>query len=315
MGYHPRIECKRQGSFLTTRCRNSELWFINNPQLEQAILGYCAKYSQGYEAHIYALAIEGNHIQKCAQFPNGNRANFMRDFNSMVARSVARYTPEFPGGRPFGRRYSVEFMPGSEDIEDRFFYTVLQPVQDGLVERIREYPGYNCFHDAVWGVERKFKVVNWTAYNAARRYDPRVSIKDYTEIRKFKYQRLPGYEELPQAQYAKMMGEKLEQRRVEIVRKRYAEGKSFLGRERLLQMIRGSRPVKTKTSTIKSHRPRILSVSNQRRAAGKAWYFHIYYHYKSASKEYREGNLNAVFPEGTYRPYLVSPIPPKPPPE
>ena len=124
---------------------------MNNPQLDQAILGYCAKYAARYGAHIYALAIEGNHVQMCAKFPQGNRASFMRDFNSSVARAIARLTPEFTGGRPFGRRYSVEFVSGSEDIEDRFFYTVLQPVQDGLVPKIREYPGFNCFHDAVWG--------------------------------------------------------------------------------------------------------------------------------------------------------------------
>lgn len=245
----------------------------------------------------------------CALFPKGDRAHFMRDFNSSVARSIARHTPEYPGGRPFARRYSAEFMPESPDIEDRFFYTVLQPVQDGLVEKIGEYPGYNCFHDAVWGVERKYKVVNWTAYNAAKRYDKNVSIKYYTEEIKFKFARLPGYEDLSQSEYAKLMNQKLEERRVEIVRKRYAEGKSFLGRERLLRLVRGSRPKKTKTATINSHRPRILSICHKRRAAGRAWYFSIFYAYKEASKKYRRGMLNTEFPEGTYRPYLYYPLP------
>ena len=47
------------------------------------------------------------------------------------------------------------------DIEEQFFYTVLQPVQDGLVPNINEYPGYNCFEDAIQGKERVFKVINW----------------------------------------------------------------------------------------------------------------------------------------------------------
>ena len=315
MGYHPRIECRKRGAFLTTRCRNSELWFVNNPELEQAILGYCAKYATVYQADIYAIAIEGNHIQMCAKFPQGNRAQFMRDFNSTVARAIARYSPEFPGGRPFGRRYSVEFMPHPDDIEDRFFYTVLQPVQDCLVERIRDYPWYNCFHDAVWGVERKFKVVNWTAYNAARRYDMSVSIKQFTETRLFKFKRLPGYEHLSQPEYAKIMNQKLESRRVKLVAERYAAGKSFMGREKLLQAARGSRPVKTKTSTINSHRPRILSVCPKRRAADKAWYFGTYRRYNEASKRYRSGKLDTVFPEGTYRPYLYYRPPENAPPE
>ena len=158
MGYHPRIESKTLCSFLTTRSRNSELWFVNNAALEEAILAFTARSSERYNVKLYALAIEGNHKQMLAKFPDGNRSNFMRDLNSSVARAIPRYTKEYPGGRFWGRRYSQEFVPGDEDIESRFFYTVLQPVQDGLVSKISEYPGYNCFHDAIYGIKRKFKV-------------------------------------------------------------------------------------------------------------------------------------------------------------
>jgi hypothetical protein len=99
MGYHQRIECKDIPSFQTTRTRNSELWFVNNPELENAILGYAARYTTRYEVKLYAFALEGNHSQKAATFPNANRAHFMRDFNSAIARAVSRYQPNYPGGR------------------------------------------------------------------------------------------------------------------------------------------------------------------------------------------------------------------------
>ena len=161
MPYHPRIECEDVSSFQTTRTRNSELWFVNNPGLEEAILGYAARYATRYEGKIYALAIEGNHIQKVALFPKANRAHFMRDFNSSVARAVPRYQSEYPGGPLWARRYSTEYLPGDEDIEEKFFYTVLQPVNDGLVDDIKEYPDYNCFEDAIHGKARQFRVVKW----------------------------------------------------------------------------------------------------------------------------------------------------------
>ena len=63
MGYHARIEKNNVASFLTTRSRNSALWFINNHKLEEAILGYTAKFAARYNVKFYALAIEGNHIQ------------------------------------------------------------------------------------------------------------------------------------------------------------------------------------------------------------------------------------------------------------
>jgi len=303
MGYHPRIESKTMASFLTTRSRNSRLWFIKNRALEEAILGYAAKYCENYSVKLYALAIEGNHIQAAALFPDENRASFMRDFNAIVARIIERYVPEYDGGRFWGRRYSSEVLPGPEDIEDYFFYTVLQVVQDGLVPRISDYPGYNCFHDAIWGIKREFKVVNWAKYNDAKRYNTKVRIKDFTTIVTLQYERLPGYEHLSQSDYAKLMQSKLEERRARIVEAKLEKGLSFMGRDKLLQIKRGASPLHTKISTRYSHRPRVLSKCPQRRAECKAWYFSVYFSYKAASKEYRSGNLDVKFPPGTYKPF------------
>lgn len=303
MGYHPRIESKTYASFLTTRSKNSEMWFINNPRLEEAILASAAKCRMRYEVKLYALAIEGNHNQGPAHFPKGNRAAFMRDFNSAVARAVPRYTPEYNGGRFWARRYSAEFLPAADDIEDRFFYTVLQPVQDGLVRRISEYPGYNCFYDAVRGRKRKFKVVRWGEYNAAARSNPLVPIEKFTETVILEYERIPGYENLSQEEYAEMMIQKLKTRQDAIARQRAEKGLGFVGRDRLQEQKRGARPRKTKTSGRYDHRPRVLSICPKRRRSLLDWYFRKYFEYRDVSMRYRAGELDAVFPDGMYPPW------------
>lgn len=306
VGYHPRVEDSDRHSFLTTRSRNSELWFVNNRPLEKAVLGYAAKYSQKYGSKLYGLAIEGNHIQGVAAFPHLNRAAFMRDFKSCVARAVPRYTT-FPGGTFFGRRYSEEQLPSPEDLEEYFFYTVLQPVQDGLVERISDYNGYNCFHDAVWGIERQFEVMNWKNFNKARKRNPRVPSSRFITIVTLKYDRIPGYEQLSTREYALMMSKKLEERRQRIVEERRAKGLGFMGPEKLKKVKPGSIPRNTKTSTITSHRPRVLCVCPVRRAHHLGIYFDTYWAYKDASKRYRAGDLSVVFPPGTYKPALSPP--------
>jgi hypothetical protein len=306
VGCHPRIEDPDKISFLTTRSRNSELWFINNVKLEHATLGYLAKFAARYGTILYAFAIEGNHDQGVTKHPNCNRSDFMRDLNSSIARAVPRYVEEYPGGRFWGRRYSQEFIPNhTDDIEARFFYTVLQPVQDGLVPKISEYPGYNCFDDAIHGIERKFKVINWGKYNAAKKKNPKTPIKKYIEVVTLKYDRIPGYEHLSVKEYAELMKKKLEVHRQQVIADREARGlKSFLGREALLRMKPGSRPKKTKTSTIKSNRPRVLSVCLERWKDCMNWYFSKYFSYKYTSKQYRSGNLNIRFPAGMYLPML-----------
>jgi hypothetical protein len=272
--------------------------------LEEAILGYAAKYAQRYSVKLYALAIEGNHIQQPAHFPKENRADFMRDFNSSVARAVPRYAPEYPGGTFWGRRYSQEFLPGDPDIEKQFFYTVLQPVQDGLVERLSDYPGYNCFHDAVHGIARKYKVMDWAGYNSARRFNTRLRKQDFMREVTLRYERLPGYEEMSQREYSKVMQAKLEEHRVQIVKERLAQGLGFLRREALLRIKRGALPQSTKVSTISSHRPRVLSTCPVRGAECREWYFNNYYAYRQASHRYRNGETNVKFPCGMYPPWL-----------
>ena len=307
MGYHPRIESNEVGWFVTTRTQGSRLWFVNNKGLEQSILSYAAKYTIRYEVKLYALAIEGNHVHGVMDFPHLNRANFMRDLNSSIARAVPRHVPKYGSGRLWGRRYSTEILPDSEDIEEKFFYTVLQPVQDGLVKRISDYPGYNCFHDAIRGITRSFKVVNWGAYNKAKERDSSVQIRDFVETVTLTYERLPGYEHLSQEEYEKMMLKKLEERRVDIIKRRLAQGLGYICLEKLISQKPGALPRHTKTSTKETYRPRVLAVCPIRRAEWRAFYFEQLAHYRVASKSYRAGDHTVIFPSGMYPPYFRPP--------
>jgi hypothetical protein len=309
MGYPRRIESPGITSFVTTRARCSELWFVNNGALEAATLGNLAVCVERYAVPIYAFAIEGNHPHILADFPGCNRAGFARDFNSTTAKAVARLVPTYPGGRLWGRRYSQEFVPGGEDVEEKFFYTVLQPVQDGLVERISDYPGYNCFSDAVRGITRAHQIIDWTRYNAAKKRNPRVNIRDYRRTVLLRYTRLPGYEHLSQEEYSKVMHKKLAARQAELVAKRYASGKGFMGPTKLRAVVPGSRPVSTKTSTINDPRPRALAVCPIRQKQTLEWYYDKQERYKVASARYRAGDLTVEFPEGMYRPYVPTPPP------
>src|SRR5690606_27513428 len=193
-----------------------------------------------YKVKLYALALHGSHMHELARFPELQRSNFMRDLNSQVAKAVERLAPNYPGGRFWQRRYSQEFVPGDDDIKNQFFYIALQPVQDGLVEKLSDYPGYNFFNDAVTGRVRKFKVVRWGEYNSAKRYNKHLKVEDFTDIVELRYERLPGYEHLSQREYAKVMRAELERRRLEIIAARRAEGKGFLGREAILNTRPGA---------------------------------------------------------------------------
>jgi hypothetical protein len=100
------------------------------------------------------------------------------------------------------------------------------------------------------------------------------------------------------------MRKKLKERTSQVLKKR--AGKPSLGPLKLKLIRPGSLPKNTKKTGPRDHRPRVLSVCPQRRAAAKAWYFSIYVEYRRASKRYREGDLSVQFPPGTYKPPLFS---------
>jgi len=303
MSYHARIETSEFASLSTTRSRNSELWFINNRRLENEVLGNLAKYAKRYEVALYAFAIEGSHVHDLAHYPKANRGVFHRDLNCSIAKSVMKHAVGYPGGRLWARRYSNEFLPDAEDIEEYFFYVALQPVHDGLVDRLSEYPGYNFFNDAINGITRKFKIVRWKEYNDALRWDPNVKISSFTDIFELSYKRLPGYENLTQAEYRKVMLKKLEVKRKEAIAKR---NKPCMGAERLKQQIPGTPAKNPKKSKRYDHRPRILCVCPKRRRTANAWYFNLQFDFKEASAKYRSGDLETKFPPGTFKPPIFT---------
>ncbi len=98
------------------------------------------------------------------------------------------------------------------------------------------------------------------------------------------------------------MLKKLEEHRVRIVTALKAEGRTFLGRERLLAQKPGTAAKNPKKSKRYTRRPLVLSVCKEARAQFLDWYFSVYSEYKRAVKKYLAGDLSVRFPPGTYRP-------------
>jgi hypothetical protein len=308
MPLHPRIETPEFATLVTTRTRNSELWFVNNPELEERVYAYLAKYACIYEVIVYGFILMGNHYHLLAQFPKGNRAAFTKAFNSIVARLTPHYVGTYPGGSLWGRRYSSEVVPENGDIEDEFFYLVLQAVKSGLAPRISQYRNDNCFTDAVHGTARKYRLVDWSKYKSRKRFNKSLTPADFTTEYTLTFRRIPGYEELSQRQYAKRMHRELETRRAALVQKRRAEDLGFADPERLQEIKPGARPKTSKTSARFDLRPRVLTKSLEAKQAFLEFYFGCLAAFRDASLRYRQGNSNVDFPPGMYKPSVPVPL-------
>ena len=182
----------------------------------------------------------------------------------------------------------------------------------GLCQRLSDYPGYNSFSDAIRGVKRKYKVIDWAGYNAAKRHNKKVKRSDFTTHYTLEYARLPGYESKTQKEYEKMMLEKLEERRVKLVKQKLQEKPNhrYFTKSELRKVVPGTLAKNPKRSTRADRKPLVASCSMEAKEAYLAEYFTIYYQYKKAVEEYKKGDCSVVFPPGTYRPPgIVTPHP------
>ena len=296
-----RVETPDQTVLITSRTIHSALWFVNNPELDNHICGYLAKYVQKYQVELFNVSPTGNHIHLLARFPHCNRAAFMRDFNARVAEGVRRFVPNFLGGPLFERRYTVNILPLDTDIEDRFFYCALQSPQDGLSERIGDYPGYNGTFDAIRDRARKYTIINWGEYHSRKRFDKTLRPEDFAETYELRFTKLPTHQHLEQQEYEAELLAKLEKRRIEVVTEKKQQGHVYPTKEALRKVVPGSLPRNTKRGTM---RPIVLCSCLETKQRVLKWYFAVVAAYLAASRAYRAGQLDVVFPSGTYPPSL-----------
>jgi len=296
------IENEKWTYLITTRTAGSRLWLIGNKELEERILSVLARYQEVHSVTIYSFVLMGNHYHLLANFPKRNRALFMRDFNSAVARLVGRYAKQHGRRSVWARRYGYQVVVRDEDIHHWFMYIALNPVSSGLVPDIEQYSSYNSIFDAHSGRERKYKWIDWTKYLLSKRSNNAVKPEDFSQEFTLRYSRLPGFDDLSAEKYEKIIQTQASERQKELIKQKRASGRGFLGIKKLKLQKVGSKPLNTKTSDRHSFRPLVLTLCAKAKKELLNIYFNILSVFKRVSEEFRSGNLSVVFPDGTYPP-------------
>lgn len=302
MGYALRTEDPEEIYLITTRTLGSRLWFINNKPLEYLILAYLAKYAQIHGVELYAFILMGNHYHLMARFPRMNKSEFMRSFNSIIAKLVASKVENYEHGRLWSRRYADQaIVGGDESLEHYYFYCALNPVLSGVSKSLREYELYNSFTDSISGKKREFKLFNRMQYNQDLNWKKRVRKRDYIKKYILSFKPLPQSVLNSKVDYKKLMLDKLSRLREEAIEERQSEGKGFAAKETRKQMKSGAKPRHTKTIERYGFTPIVLSLCIKSKYLYLEQYFIKVNKHREASEKYRRGEL-VEFPPGTYRP-------------
>ncbi len=292
------------GSFVTRRCRNSQLVYANNKQLEARVLGSLGKYLEKYDTEIYALCLFGSHDHSLISLLPGTKSNFFRDFGARTAEAIKKFVPGFGGGSVFDKRTSEQAVPPEANGHlESVMYTVLQPIAAGLCKNLSDYPGFNCFHYLVTGKPLEVEFFNGSAYrkaryNKGRKVDPSRYIERYT----INFARIPGYEQMPQKEYAAFLCGEFEKRRTAIIEAYDKKGYKWPHPDSLKRTKCTECAKNPKKSKRGSFRPLVICKCPVRKEDFLTWYFTKAVRYRAASKKYLAGDRDAVFPSGTNKP-------------
>ena len=158
------------------------------------------------------------------------------------------------------------------------------------------------------GIVRQYEVTDFSAYRAKKAYDKSASIRDFVTKHELRFDRLPGYENMQQKEYAKLMLEKYEDQRLRLVRDHLKNGARFKTKAELKKTKQSATAKKSKKSARGEYRPIVICKDPEARQAFLAHYFAIYENYKKACARFLAGDRNAKFPTGTYLPPCLVPV-------
>ena len=271
---------------------------------------------------LYAIVVMSNHLHLVLRAPRKNLSRFMQYFKAFITKQVNMITGT--RGTKWWRRYDAQPILCSESACERVGYTIGNPVAANLVAHPEDWPSLNLaygFADAsLASVQAKpdrdeltFEYFSATAWYKARTKE-RADLSNFVKKRVLTIKPLPGFEHLTRQQYkravlrwvkASIEKQQTKAKTEPLSLHEYAYGREMpahgkpLGLRKVIAKEVGELPTRTK----RSKRPYAFGTPEAVREYQEAMSF-IEDAYANVSEEFRNGNLDVEFPDGTYPPML-----------
>ena len=231
-----------------------------------------------------------------------NIADFFRSVNGYVAVKINVKLER--DGHVWAGPYRPTVCVDDMAAEQQLLYCLTNPVKDGLVERQSESPYFTCYRALANGEPMRFWRINWTAYDLAgghRKKSHRP--KDYLEWYDLELTPLPNQVDWPahkRQSWVRAQVRDIEQN----VRDEFrALGRTAMGVEAQFRTDPRSRPRNPKPS---GPQPLCHGSTAEGRREYRRSFRDVKRSHREASIDYRMGNWSREFPEGTFRPPIVT---------
>lgn len=159
---------KRDGIYLVgNRCRGGMYLMAPGPEMNMLLMGALAYFADLHDIEVLAWVFLGNHFHLIVRAPKLNLSDFMRDFQSYIARKIIDMRdidkPVFPDP------YDDQELLDEESLRDKLQYVAMNPVKHGLVDHPAEWPGVSSWDSHRTGRAAEGKLVNCQKFHNFRR--------------------------------------------------------------------------------------------------------------------------------------------------
>lgn len=296
MGRRIRIQSKETIYFVTNRCFQQRFFFRPSPEVNRIILGCLARAAATHKVRIFAFVFMSNHFHLLLQALLLNLPEFMRDFQSSVARELNRLHGR--KGKFFERRYSCEDVLDDAAFVDRLDYTLNNPCRADLVRHIDDWPGISSWDIHKTGEPMVGKWLNREKLRKLRRKDPDVAEEMAYEEYALDVAPPPLWAGLDAETRRERVTQLIDETAVHLQRERARLRNRCAGPEAVMAKHWSYRPKHAK----KSPRPLCHSGCAKLRAEHQQAYWTTLDRYREAMGRHRRRRTVAHFPHGTIPP-------------
>jgi hypothetical protein len=272
-----------------------------SPEVNQVILGVMGRGLSLYpDVGLIAYQVLSTHATlSFAPADHLVLSKFMEFFGTNISKEVGTYLRDWPG-HFWHRRYKPITVIDDHAQVTRLKYLLANGVKENLVEKVADWPGVSCIDSLLTGKPATGVWYDRTAlYYARRRNDGQdVDPEDFAEVYQVPLVPLPCWAHLPPEEYQQRIGQLVIEIEEEAANKREREGKTVLGVEAIENADPHERP-----ETVKKSPAPVCHASTRRAYLDyRELLSAIIEAYDEASKAFRSGEFNVIFPLGTFRP-------------
>jgi putative transposase len=284
----PRCLLPGRSYLITRRCIQRQFLLTPSKRIVNEIVLFCLAHSAGkYKIKVHAAMFLSNHFHLVVTDTEGRLPQFMHWMDLYIAKCVNAFRGRW-GALFEPESYSGVDLIEDDDVLDNMIYTLINPVQAGLVRWGVEWPGFRSRPEDIG--ECEYVVKRPEIFFSPKGSIPKEARLTFVKPEKFSHMSDADFRKFFRAKY-RFLEESLQD-------KFDAEGREFLGQRK----IRDQNPYESATSWEEKRGldPRIAAKRKWPRIAAINDLRNFRKEYGEALERYRAGEHDVIFPAGTY---------------